>query len=363
MSFGSIRAVVGTESAMIFDAHNLDIQHFAKSLSDSIQGQDFNGVREHDQPFELRFLEEVLQETCDSFSRRVRLYEPIVDQFLGRVANEVFSDSGVHQLVPLKDSLQGFEILVKQSLQCLTDLLNNDEDMLALLITEQSEAQSKGLEVDYSEHDDVELMLEEYARQLNNILYEINFLLQRLQSKQEFVQLALAGYRNRLIRMELYLGIGGISLGIGTTVAGYFGMNLTHGLEENAVAFPLVVLGTGILGMTVAVACTNYVSGNTMQRRAEERMKEIGVLTSALSDMGALDFTVRNLLDKGEPLTRDNFRTKLRKARKSGDVTDEEIDLLFNAMDIQRDGMLRHDDFKNIQIDRLSRENLTRETS
>jgi magnesium transporter len=69
------------------------------------------------QPPELVFLEDVLRETCDAFDRRVRIYEPIVDSFVDRVVNEVFSDAGVHQLVPIKDSLQSFEIHVKKSLE------------------------------------------------------------------------------------------------------------------------------------------------------------------------------------------------------------------------------------------------------
>jgi len=57
-------------------------------------------------------------------------------------------------------------------------------------------------------HQDVELLLEEYARQLNSILLEIDFLLQRVQSKQDLVALSLDAFRNRMIRMNLYLSIG-----------------------------------------------------------------------------------------------------------------------------------------------------------
>lgn len=48
-----------------------------------------------------------------------------MDAFLDKVdSNDVTSpDAGVHQLVPLKDALQSFEIQVKQSLECLEDLV------------------------------------------------------------------------------------------------------------------------------------------------------------------------------------------------------------------------------------------------
>ena len=48
------------------------------------------------------------------------------------------------------------------------------------------------------------------------ILQEIHYLLGRLQSKQEFVALALAGYRNRLVRMNVNVGIIGMATGITT---------------------------------------------------------------------------------------------------------------------------------------------------
>jgi hypothetical protein len=41
-------------------------------------------------------LKDALQGTCDAFDPRVTVCEPIVDSVVDRVANEVFSDAGVH---------------------------------------------------------------------------------------------------------------------------------------------------------------------------------------------------------------------------------------------------------------------------
>jgi magnesium transporter len=321
ISFGNTRALIGSTGVTIFDAHSLSVKQFANQVAASFKdhvrevevakapgdkaARDLNYIA---QPQELVFLEDVLRETCDAFDRRVRIYEPIVDSFVDKVANEVFSDAGVHQLVPIKDSLQSFEIHVKQSLECLTTLLNNDDDMLRLLLTEQRQAESRGETVSPERHEDVELLLEEYARQLNNILFEIHYLLQRLQSKQEFASLALAGYRNRLIRMNLYLALIGLSLGVGTTVAGFFGMNLISGFEESPTAFNTVILLTSATGASVAGVCASYVSGKTMRHRANERLEEIDTLTGALSDMSALDFAVKTLIEREKPTTKQEFR-------------------------------------------------------
>jgi hypothetical protein len=375
LSFGSIRAVVGTKHVWIFDAHSVSVKEFSKELSwvlkrrsalkhqtiptigdaqlpssedESTPLADESASSHLDEAFELTFLEAVLRDTTDVFNRRIRLYDPIVDSFLDKVANEVFSDSGVHLLVPLKDSLQGFEMHIKQSLDCLTELLNNDDDLLSLLITEQELARQLGVEVDHSRHTDVELLLEEYARQLNNCLFEINYMLQRLQSKQEFVQLALSSYRNRMIRMNLYITISGLSLGISTAFAGFFGMNLINGLESHPAAFQVVIAATCLTGAAVSAICFSYVSGSTMQQRAKQRLIEIQTLNNALSDMDALDVTIKKLLRSKAGMTLEEFHHMLSTSRTSQTVTKEEVELLFNAMDQQKDGILLHDDFESL---------------
>jgi Mg2+ and Co2+ transporter CorA len=404
LSFGAIRAVVGTKHAWIFDAQSIVVKEFSKDVSRLLKRKskrtndplknavDTTGANSkaslhieesetlleeeeiieygdlyerslHDrsnEAFELVFLEAVLRETTEVFQRRIRLYDPIVDSFLDKVANEVFSDSGVHLLVPLKDALQGFEMHVRQCVECLTDLLNNDDDLLSLLLTEQEVAFEQGLQVDYSRHTNVELLLEEYARQLNNCLFEIHYLLQRLQSKQEFVQLALSSYRNRMIRMNLYVTITGLSLALSTTIAGFFGMNLINGFESNPEAFQVVVTSTLVAGVVASASCFSYISGSTMQKRAKQRLEEIQTLNNALSDMNALDVTIKQLLNGKTGMTREKFRERLAASRVSGTVTREEADLLFNSMDQHKDGILLHEDFESLL--HLQKHNIGRHT-
>ena len=75
-----------------------------------------------------------------------------MDTLLLRVDNAVFSDAGVRHLIPLKESLQEFEMNVESCLKCLTHLLENEEAMLGLLLTERHEAIIKGESLDRSLH-------------------------------------------------------------------------------------------------------------------------------------------------------------------------------------------------------------------
>ena len=344
LSFGLCRAVATRHSVYLFDVHRPVAKEFAQELATIFA----TGQYKHVEPSpELIFLEAVLRDTTETYSRRIRLYEPIVDDVLERVASEVFNENGsVHQLSPLKDSLQTFEMQVQKAHECLTELLNDDEEMLQLLLTEQAIAKESGQPVDFERHQHVELLIGGYARQISSILQEINFLLSRIQSKQEFVQLALAGYRNRLIYLNVIVGIAGVSTGIATAIAGFFGMNLVSGLETSTVAFGSVVaVSAGTSGLIAAI-CMNYLSGRTMQQRATQRLFELETLTAALSDMSALDFTIKRMTDdKTKSVNRDQFKQELMKARRSGRATDEEVDLLFNVFDRVKDGQLSREDF------------------
>jgi magnesium transporter len=361
VSFGNIRAIVGLACVWLADAQDPNVQLFARELSAMFRPKDQHrppvataATRAADnkdggvavEASELVFLEQLLRDTVDSYHRRLRIYEPIVDSFLDRIDSEVYSDTGVHLLVPLKDSLNGFELQVKQSYDCLTGLMQQDDLMLALLLTEQDEARRTSRPVEFSRHEHVELLLGVYARQLSNIRLETQYLLGRLQSKQEFVALALAGYRNRLIRVNVHLAIVSVALGVGTATAGFFGMNLVNGLEHAPNAFATVVSLSGLSGMMIAAGSLNYLSGRSMKRRATQRLDEIETLTSALSDLCAVDYAIKSVTDDGKSLTRDQFRLLLSRARKSH-VEDKEVDILFNVLDKVPDGSLSTNDFQS----------------
>jgi magnesium transporter len=355
MAFGNVRAVAGSKSVYILDAHKLPVKDFAQELAVVFRNCTNNGGFVPAEPCELIFLEEALRETVDTFQRRLRLFEPIVDRFLQRVANEVYSDTGVHQLVPLKDSLRSFQITTQQSLDCLTSLLNDDDSMLGLLLTEQEEAAQSGKPVDFTRHEHVEVLLGVYARQLYNINLEVQYLLGRLQSKQEFVALALASYRNRMVRMNVHISIVGLSMAIGTVMSSFFGMNLINGLESHPNAWYYVVTTSTLTGLFVSMISLNYLSGGTMRKRTAQRLEENETLAGALSDMSALDYTLKATLNRGERLTKDDFRRIWNKAARAHDrmpdqfndgvVPAKEVDLLFEVFDNVKDGFIGEDDF------------------
>ncbi|KAL9187658.1 hypothetical protein ACHAXT_006036 [Thalassiosira profunda] len=356
LAFGCVRAIINRESAYIFDAHKPTIKQQAMRMSKQLTQKDSFEFRDGEillhgggskSTFEIDMLEQIVRFVCTMYSRRIRVYEPIVNSLMDRVTAEAFSPTGLHKLVPVKDSLQHFEMNVKGALHCITELLSNDEDMAHLMLTERALAKAEGRELRIDVHEQVELLFEEYARQLKSTLLEIDYMLQRVQSKQDMVALSLDAYRNRMIRMNLYLTIGGISLAFGTAVAGFFGMNLVSGLEEAEGVFELVVLGSTFFGGAFLSGCYFYLNGTRTQQRTINNLEQIEVMNRALGDMSALDYSFELMLNADEPLTIDTFREKIYASEPEG-YRESEVEFLFDLLDYTDDGRIDKDDFQHV---------------
>lgn len=218
--------------------------------------------------------------------------------------------------------------------------------MLALLLTEKKAADEAGGEVAFARHEHVEILLGVYARQISNINMEINYVLQRLQSKQEFVALALSGYRNRMISLNVHLAIAGLGIGLSTAVAGFFGMNLVSGLEGSPTAFNFTLLCSTMSSLLVSLGCLNLLSGRTMRQQAVRRLNEMETLKSALSDIAVVDHILQSTVERGEALDKDRFARLLRNAKLTKQLGSQEVDLLFGVFDTVKDGQLSQFDFE-----------------
>jgi hypothetical protein len=150
--------------------------------------------------------------------------------------------------------------------------------------------------------------------------------------------------------MNVHISIAGVSLAVGTTVAGFFGMNLLSGMEDNAVAFYYVLSTTSLVGVVVAMTSLNYISGHTMKKRDEQRLNEIETLGAALSDMCALDYTLKHTVQRDKRLDKGEFRHVLSSARRSRQITDDEVDLLFEVFDRVKDGQIGSEDLSFLEF-------------
>ena len=103
ISFGSTRALVKKDMALLFDGQKPSTQLFAGEMASYFEQKTAdmleakrelraNGTTTDDDfriiypdDFEIVFIEEILRGTCDSFYRRLRIYEPIIGNLMSKV--------------------------------------------------------------------------------------------------------------------------------------------------------------------------------------------------------------------------------------------------------------------------------------
>jgi hypothetical protein len=143
------------------------------------------------------------------------------------------------------------------------------------------------------------------------------------------------------------LNIAALAIGFSTVIAGFFGMNVIHGYESSTIAFPVIVTGSIMGGIVMSASCLQLVNRRSMQKLAIKKVEQLETLTLALSDMPALDYALKNIVERNMlPMNRIEFGDALKSSRHSRHVTPAEVDFLFDIFDYVKDGTLTMDDFQ-----------------
>merc|ERR1719430_72050 len=119
------------------------------------------------------------------------------------------------------------------------NLMANDEDLIKFYLSKPNR--------NISEHDELELLLEAYYADFEEIVAEIKTVKDTIEDTNQFISAHLDTVRNKMLRMSLVMEMGALALGSGAVVGGLFGMNLVSGLENHPTAFLTVLGGMGLM--------------------------------------------------------------------------------------------------------------------
>ena len=282
--------------------------------------------------FEHVVLEQALNNITSRFSRHIWLTKPALELLLQKIT-ECPSSSMLRRLLAFRKSLGEFELHVNQVKNAVDDLLRNDEDMVALYLTD-----SQGREM--HQHHNVERLLEAYTQDLSEIISEIKSLKSTVDETNQFIDTHLSSVRNRMIQMGLFMDMGTLSLASGAFLAGVFGMNLLHGIEEHPLAFYLVsgsMLTSMITILTVLLRKYYRVVGDTSSAHSFKALKNffryVDELDAIVEAKGKEHFSQAEFKDVLNKLTGTN-------------VTDEESDFIFKMFDTDKDGVLYREEIR-----------------
>ncbi|KAI0048933.1 cora-domain-containing protein [Auriscalpium vulgare] len=237
-----IRALVKADAVVLFDTygstdsklHSVFLYHLEHYLK----------VRSYNLPYEFRALESIFLSVVSALEAEMVFIRNLVGGLLAELEDDIDHDK-FKRLLHYSRRLTSFQNRAKLVQEAIEEVLEQDEDLAAMYLTDRKNNVPRAL----SDHEELEILLETFSKQVEEIVNEAENTQSNVQSTQEIVELILDSNRNALLALDLKVSIGTLGIGTGALIAGLFGMNLTSHLEENPYAF----IGMSVLSTTIAV--------------------------------------------------------------------------------------------------------------
>ncbi|KAJ5137431.1 magnesium ion transporter [Penicillium atrosanguineum] len=255
----SLRLLVQTDQVLMFHVEgSVDSERanqwrvFNHDIEGKLRGNHGAGVSVS-LPFELRVLEAALASTTSTIEAEYLLAKEQISEALRQLELQMASDeqSFIHSqlqiLLDLVQVLSGIEQRARHVRNAIQEVLNDDEDMAAMHLTDKRAGKPHAPE----DHQDVEYLLEAYYKTSDAVVQKAESLLGKIQRKEENIQSILNVRRNQIMVLETKIEIAMLGISSATLVAGFYGMNVINYFEESAWAFgiltSLCLVGTAVI--------------------------------------------------------------------------------------------------------------------
>ncbi|KAF8734808.1 transporter, partial [Rhizoctonia solani] len=280
-----IRALVKADAVILFDSygsvdsrlHSVFLYHLEHNLKQ----------KSTTLPYEFRALESILVSVVSALEAEMVFTRHLVAGLLAELEDDIDRDK-FKRLLHYSRRLQSFTNRAKLVQTALEEVLqqgrsvtyyddhdfnhpifnflsvthidraklDSDEDMNHMYLTDKK----LGLERKMEDHDELEVLLESFDKQVEEIVNEAETTISNVQSTLEIVELILDSNRNALLALDLKVSIGTFGIGAGALVAGLFGMNLQSHLEDDRFAFFAVSgVAMGVAGLVAWLGMRRYV--------------------------------------------------------------------------------------------------------
>ncbi|BFZ58534.1 magnesium ion transporter [Savitreella phatthalungensis] len=237
-----IRALVKADLVLVFDVYGSTDSHtqsvFMYDLENRLRqgSKGLGGL-----PYEFRALEAILVSVVTSLEAELRMLKAMVERLLGALEDNIHRDT-LQQLLVHSRKVSNFARRATLIRDHLDELLESDDDLHDMYLTEKGDA-----------HDEVELLLESYLKQTDEIVQTVENLTENIRNTEDIVNIILDAHRNSLMLFEIRVTIATLAIAAGTSIAGLYGMNLPNYLEEARWAFPTVTATAAMLTLVTMV--------------------------------------------------------------------------------------------------------------
>ncbi|KAF9515128.1 hypothetical protein BS47DRAFT_1316363 [Hydnum rufescens UP504] len=239
-----IRALVKADMVVLFDTygssdsrlHSVFLYHLeASACGLSLQSaSEAHNLRSKGNtlPYEFRALESILLSVLSALEAEMVFIRHLVGGLLSELEDDIDRDK-FKRLLHYSRRLTNFHSRAKLVQEAIEEVLEQDEDLAAMFLTDKKNAVPRTP----NDHEELEVLLESFGKQVEEIVNEADTMTSNVQSTQEIVELILDSNRNALLALDLKVSIITMGLGAGALAVGAFGMNLPNHLEDHHLAF------------------------------------------------------------------------------------------------------------------------------
>ena len=235
MNLGTVKCVIGETSAYFFNTTHKSTAELVEKVIKKVKSN-----TEELQNFTLIVLETIIAERFIELEHRYEFLEKKTKSLLNSLKKEL-SEEKFEKLLTIKKQLSTLETKVQEAHSPMSDILDDEEEMLELVKISQHTKQEKKEDME----DEIESIFEGHLEQIESVLHKISELDENIDDTQEIITLKMANIRNTIIRFDLLISIITASMAFPAVLVGLYGMNVPNFAEKIPHAFGFISLAIG----------------------------------------------------------------------------------------------------------------------
>ena len=241
----NIRALINHDQLIIFDnsssfqnSHVSSYTHlqFLKDLSQRLKSTNLDGL-----PFEFKALEGILIYIVSNLNMEMKVHNTVLQNIITGLEDSIDRNKLRYLLIELK-KIHQFHRKITLIKNCLEDLLENDDELNDLYITEKFNSEGDGEPRQGTNHEEIEMLLENYYQTIDEIVQIVENLKNQIKTTEDLINVVLDSNRNQLMLLGLKFSTGLLSMGVALYVSALYGMNLENFIEEIDGGFEVVTV-------------------------------------------------------------------------------------------------------------------------
>ncbi|KAJ9659072.1 magnesium ion transporter [Neophaeococcomyces mojaviensis] len=251
-----LRVLIQSDRVLVFDAYGSTDSYTQSLFMYDLEGKLRQKTAATDAahsttylPYEFRALEAVLISVTSGLEAEFALVRDPVTHILRALEEDIDREKLRHLLIHSK-KLGTFEQKARLVRDALYELLEADDDLASMYLTERKQTGKPRAEQD---HQEIEMLLESYHKICDEVVEISGNLISNIRNTEEVVKAILDANRNQLMLFEIKVSIATLGLAGGTLIAGFYGMNLENFIEETNWGFGAVTSISFILSGWICV--------------------------------------------------------------------------------------------------------------